>query len=215
MQKWDGVSHLFIFFGFLHLFSRKLILPFLFGYVFSSQQNKDFLLLSLSEPKKMELYLGGNQCIYFDKFCSYFQKKVSQIYAGKTKFYKEELKDVENLSDFQYHKIQKQKNPGNRSFCCCHCMQYHCLAIWPPSLVLFFKFTLPKYEVHIAIWLFCQVDFYLFPNSTFENYKVQIAQLSSLCCHVCIPKLPLHIAIWPFDYFAKLPKSTSPCGPPE
>ncbi len=72
-------------------------------------------------------------------------------------------KMLKNLSDFQYHKIQKQKNPGNRSVCCCHCMQYHCLAILPTSLALFLKFTLPKREVHIAIWLFCQVDFTFFP----------------------------------------------------
>lgn len=110
----------------------------------------------------MELYLGGNQCIYFDKFCSFFQKKLCKIlffHINLTNF----SKMLKNLSDFQYHKIQKQKNPGNRSVCCCHCMEYHCLAILPTSLVLFLKFTSPKHEVHIAIWLFCQVDFTFFP----------------------------------------------------
>jgi hypothetical protein len=91
-------------------------------------------------------------------------------------------------------------------------MEYHCLGYFayftcPVSQVHFTKVWSPHCNLAIlASWL------YLFPNSTFQNYKVQIAQLSSLCCHVCIPKLPLHIAIRPFDYFAELPKSTSPCG---
>ncbi len=75
MQKWDGASHLFIFFGFLHLFSWKLILLFLFGYVFSSQQNKDFLLLSLSEPKNGSFTLVAISVFILKNFVVFSKRK--------------------------------------------------------------------------------------------------------------------------------------------
>jgi len=212
VQKWDGASHLFIFFGFLHLFSWKLILPFLFGYVFSSQQNKDFLLLSLSEPKNGSFTLVAISVFILKNFVVFSKRKFVRFWniffssINLTNF----SKMLKNLSDFQYHKIQKQKNPGYRSVCCCHCMEYHCLAILPTSLVLFLKFTLPKPEVHISIWLFCQVDFIFFPiplskitKSKLPNCQVYVAIFAFPSCHSTLL----------FGYFTILLNCQSPLHP--
>ncbi len=67
--------HIFLFSLDFCIFSWKLILPFLFGYVFSSQQNKDFLLISLSEPKKWSFTLVAISVFILKIFVVFSKRK--------------------------------------------------------------------------------------------------------------------------------------------
>jgi hypothetical protein len=88
---------------------------------------------------------------------------------------------------------------------------YVCFAYLPSSIVPCCKSTSPNPKVHIAIWLFCLVDF------TCSFCQLHFAKLQSSHCPIGTSALTwltlqshqLHIAIC-LTYFAKLPSTLHP-----
>jgi hypothetical protein len=86
-----------------------------------------------------------------------------------------------------------------------------CSTVMSSSLYLLPNSTLPNGEVQVTIWLFCKIHFTLVVKFTLPNHRVNIVQLSSRCCQVSIPKVPIthqqgNIAkLWSSNSLCELP----------